>query len=835
MKIWAEQTIDLLGVSLRTGSVDRPAPSAERLRVDGKQFAVGQAWFPFRGVTYGTFRPRVDGARYPDPFRVREDFAAIANAGFTVVRTYTVPPDDVVAAAAELGLRLLVGAFYPDWRYLVGSSRRQRRRVVAEAAGVVRDAAERFAGDATVAAFVIGNEIPSDVIRWHGESHVAGAIHQLADVIHDVDDGHLVTYANFPTTEFLAPLGLDFLTFNVFLEQAADLRRYLTRLHHLAGDRPLVLGEIGLHAGDDGGGEDRQASFVDEQLSTAIERGVAGTCLFSWTDEWWVGDDAVEGWKFGLTRTDRSPRRALDVARSWNGRTVRDLDVQWPTMSIVICAYNAASTLDECVSHACALDYPALEVIVVDDGSTDETADIVRRHPSARLLQIPHAGLSVARNEGFRAAGGEIVAYLDADAYPSADWPYYLVLGLDDPDLVGVGGPNVAPRSDPMSAHAVAAAPGGPVHVLFSDDRAEHIPGCNMAFWKEALVEIGGFDPIFQSAGDDVDLCWRLLDDGGEIGFHPAALVWHHRRPTVRAYLRQQRGYGRSEALVEARHPQRFTSTGSARWSGRIYNPVRATVGRARIYHGIYGAASYQSVYRSGGYFLDLLHQIGVPAAFIVLMTLPAAALSLIAGIPAAAALAFLLTLFVTDAVGATPPRHCAPRATRFRLTVALMQVLQPLVRHWSRLRTRAAMPKKSRSSALLGPPTSSMPRGVLIYGGDRPREDLAAELVSAIGRSGVRIAPPSEWEPHDARLLGSTLVEGYLLTSSHPAGSVQVRVHRRARRLRVVTAAIVLLGAAAVGVIPGVVVGVVVAVEVARGLWRLGPGLNRHLNKPIL
>ena len=71
-----------------------------------------------------------------------------------------------------------------------------------------------------------------------------------------------------------------------------------------------------------------------------------------------------------------------------------------------------------------------------------------------------------------------------------------------------------------------------------------------MAFWKWALTEIGGFDPIFHQAGDDVDLCWRLQQARHRIGFSPAAFVWHHRRSTIRAYLKQQHGYGEAEALL---------------------------------------------------------------------------------------------------------------------------------------------------------------------------------------------------------------------------------------------------------------------------------------------
>ena len=68
------------------------------------------------------------------------------------------------------------------------------------------------------------------------------------------------------------------------------------------------------------------------------------------------------------------------------------------------------------------------------------------------------------------------------------------------------------------------------MQVLITDDRAEHVVGANMAFRRTTLRDLGGFDVAYTSAGDDVDICWRLLDAGHEIGFAHAAQVWHHRR-----------------------------------------------------------------------------------------------------------------------------------------------------------------------------------------------------------------------------------------------------------------------------------------------------------------
>src|SRR5205807_415123 len=87
----------------------------ERVRVDGKQFSRRGRRFPFRGVTYGTFGPRADGALVPERDQLKLDLRAIADSGFTVVRTYTAPPDDLLDLAADTGLVVLAGSFFPDW------------------------------------------------------------------------------------------------------------------------------------------------------------------------------------------------------------------------------------------------------------------------------------------------------------------------------------------------------------------------------------------------------------------------------------------------------------------------------------------------------------------------------------------------------------------------------------------------------------------------------------------------------------------------------------------------------------------------------------------------
>src|SRR4030095_483718 len=144
------------------------------------------------------------------------------------------------------------------------------------------------------------------------------------------------------------------------------------------------------------------------------------------------------------------------------------------------------------------------------------------------------------------------------DATPDPHWLQYLANAFCNTDHAAIGGPNVAPLGVSAIAQCVDNAPGRPTHVLLCDELAEHLPGCNMAVRKSCLDAVGGFDPTFRVAGDDVDFCWRLQSRGWTLGFAPGAVVLHHRRNSIFGFWRQQKGYGRAEALLEKKWPEKF-------------------------------------------------------------------------------------------------------------------------------------------------------------------------------------------------------------------------------------------------------------------------------------
>jgi O-antigen biosynthesis protein len=498
---------------------------------------------------------------------------------------------------------------------------------------------------------------------------------------------------NYPTTEYLELPFLDFVCFNVYLEQPERLAAYLARLQNLAGDRPLIMGEMGLDSLRHG--EAAQAHALEEQLATVFGGGAAGAFVFAWTDEWYRGGVDIDDWAFGLTRRDRSPKPALGAVRDAVAELPRPKSSDWPMISVVVCSYNGSRTIRDTLEWLGRLEYPSYEVIVIDDGSTDATAQIAREF-GVKMVNTPNNGLSHARNLGLAAAAGEIVAYTDDDAYPDPHWLTYLALAFTSTDHAGIGGPNIPPIGDGPLAACVANAPGGPIHVLLSDDVAEHIPGCNMAFRKERLQAIGGFDPQFRRAGDDVDVCWRLQERGWTLGFSAPAMVWHHRRNSIRAYLRQQIGYGDAEALLERKWPEKYNAAGHVSWAGRLYGKglTQTLGGRSRIYHGTWGSAPFQSVYRAPQ--LGLTSVVLMPEWYLLILALGALSLLGVTWRPLLMAAPLCLVAVAASLAQAiisgarasfTEPRPRLQTLGLHALT-ALLHLLQPLARLRGRLRS---------------------------------------------------------------------------------------------------------------------------------------------------
>jgi len=626
----------------------------------------------------------------------------MAELGINTVRTYTPPRPDLLDEAARNGLRVMVGlpwaqhvAFLDDRKLAHGI----RHDIVRQA--------RMIGGHPAVLMMALGNEIPPGVVRWHGNIRVERFLRHLYEEAKAASPDSLFTYVNFPPTEFLDLSFFDVCSFNVYLHREPELRAYLARLQHIAGHKPLLLAEAGADSIREG--EDGQAEITAMHIRTAFEEGACGAVAYAWTDEWWRGGHDIHDWKFGLVDGERRPKpAAAAVATAFADAPFSpEAKATWPRVSVVVCAYNAADTLEDNLTSIDKLTYPDYEIIVVNDGSRDSTGDIARRHPRVRLIEVPNSGLSAARNVGLAEATGEIVAYTDADTRVDPDWLTFLVQPFLTSDVVGSGGPNVVPKDDSPMAQCIARAPGGPTHVLLDDRTAEHVPGCNMAFRRDALLAIGGFNPVYLRAGDDVDVCWRLQSRGWKIGFAPAALVWHHHRSSIQAYWRQQVGYGEGETWLMAHHPEKFLD-GNMLWHGRIYSPlpfVRSLWG-TRINSGVWGTAAFPSIYRADLHpFAFMPHSIRWQVISSIL-TLAGLTVALVGGHQWAAGLLLgcgLVGLAVTvtkNVAYATRSDVTSLRGSRlwYRAMVAYLHFLQPIARLRGQIR------------GMLSPPTTQLP-----------------------------------------------------------------------------------------------------------------------------
>jgi GT2 family glycosyltransferase len=751
------------------------ARASARPSVGGKFLFLADAKLYVRGVTYGTFSPDAHGHEFPDLEVVERDFAQMAATGLNAVRVFTAPPRPLLDAAQRHGLRVMVGlSAERSIGFLID------KKGAPDIEELVRAQVRSCAGHPALLCYAIGNEIPTSMVRWLGRNRVERYLESLFWAAKAEDPDGLVTYANYPSTEYLGLPFLDLVSFNVYLESQERLEAYLARLQNLAGDRPLIMGEIGLDSRRHG--EDTQAQVLDWQIRTAFAAGCAGAFVFGWTDEWHTGGADVDDWDFGLTTRDRRPKPALAAVREAFGQVPFPADLDWPRISVIVCSRNGERTLRDCFEGLSRLEYPDFEVIVVDDGSSDGTAAIGREY-GFRVISTGGQGLGRARNVGLDAATGEIVAYLDDDAYPDAHWLSYLAAVFLRTPHAGVGGPNIAPSGDGSVAACVASAPGGPVHVLLSDAEAEHVPGCNVAFRKDALQALGGFDPRFRVAGDDVDVCWRLREGGSTLGFSPSAVVWHHRRRSVRAYWRQQCGYGEAEAQLERKWPEKYNAAGHVRWSGRVYGTSRLTrilAREGRIYHGTWGSAPFQPLYQATPRVARSLPALPdwylLIAALAVLSALGALWAPLLFLLPA---LGFAVFASLAHAwLSAAPaPRGSAsrPLAMRLRALTAFLHLLQPMARLSGHLRG-GLVPWRRR-----GETSVSLPRrrtSALWSERWRPAEERLRSIESSLSGGGVPVLRGGTHDRWDLEVRSGPLGSARLIigVEDHALGRQLVR-----------------------------------------------------------
>jgi glycosyltransferase involved in cell wall biosynthesis len=235
-----------------------------------------------------------------------------------------------------------------------------------------------------------------------------------------------------------------------------------------------------------------------------------------------------------------------------------------PPASIVVCTRDRADRLARCLRALLALDYPAYEVVVVDNAPRDDAAERVARALPVRYVREPTPGLDWARNRGIAESRHELVAFTDDDAVADRGWLRGVARAFADPDVAMVTG-LVAPLELGTEAQLAFEMWYGGMGKGFRrrDWRrdsmrpsrlvgAHHLGvGANMAFRRSVLRALGPFDTALDvgtpsRGGGDLEMFHRVLASGMTARYEPSALVWHEHRREMAALRRQLRDNGRA-------------------------------------------------------------------------------------------------------------------------------------------------------------------------------------------------------------------------------------------------------------------------------------------------
>lgn len=234
-----------------------------------------------------------------------------------------------------------------------------------------------------------------------------------------------------------------------------------------------------------------------------------------------------------------------------------------PEISIVIPVRNRPQEIRECLTSLMRLDYPEekREIIVVDDASEDDTPHVIESFPVTVHRMRERRGASACRNWGAQHANGAILCFLDSDCLAHPDWLNEL-MPVFKRSNVGAAGGLVDSHDDktPLDRYEkVKSALHMGSHCTDSStgNRFFYLPSCNLAVRRDVFLQVGGFDEKLE-VGEDVDLCWRIIDTGRIVEYRPSSKVSHKHRNSIWPFCTRRFDYGTSEPLLQSLHPDRI-------------------------------------------------------------------------------------------------------------------------------------------------------------------------------------------------------------------------------------------------------------------------------------
>jgi len=233
-----------------------------------------------------------------------------------------------------------------------------------------------------------------------------------------------------------------------------------------------------------------------------------------------------------------------------------------PFVSVIVAAYNSEKKISKCINSLFNIGYPNYEIIVIDDGSTDRTKDVLSEFKGRiNIIESKHSGPSKCRNIAVKEAKGEFIAFTDSDCIVDRNWIKELVKCFINDKVAGSGGIQLSPEDETHFGKRVqkffdlTGFLGGYIKSSRSEELKEvsHNPSCNVMYRKSAFLEIGGFDEDIWPS-EDVDLDFRLKKRGFIFMFNPKAIIYHYRAQSIKQLASMMHRYGVMQGILTKKY-----------------------------------------------------------------------------------------------------------------------------------------------------------------------------------------------------------------------------------------------------------------------------------------
>ncbi len=228
------------------------------------------------------------------------------------------------------------------------------------------------------------------------------------------------------------------------------------------------------------------------------------------------------------------------------------------SVSIIIPTFNGSLRIGNCLDALLpqAIEVDA-EIIVVDDGSSDNTCDVVRRYASVRLISQVNSGPAAARNRGVLEAKGRIVLFTDDDCVPTTGWLSAMLKPFEDPTVIGVKGA-YRTRQKALVARFVQVDYEDRYRLMADLPEIDFVDTYSAAFRRDRFLELNGYDATFPVAcAEDIELSYRMSERGWKMVFDPTAIVYHTHPARLGAYLRKKYKFAFWRMLALRKNPKK--------------------------------------------------------------------------------------------------------------------------------------------------------------------------------------------------------------------------------------------------------------------------------------